>query len=177
MPTKNTISDQICAYTGARVGEVFQLRKTDVRQEDGVWAIHLTPIAGEVKNNSQRWVPLHEHLLDQGFVAWAHASGAERLFYRERPEGAPVRRSPPYQANYNRLREWLRGLVSDPDVQPCHGWRHTFKTLAREHDLHADIVDVIQGHSPATVGKGYGGASMAARRREIAKLPRFKVDS
>ncbi len=167
----------LCAYSGARVGEVLQLRKSDVRMEDGVWAMHLTPMAGELKTNQQRWVPIHEHLIELGFLAWVEAQAFERLFYRERPEGAPSRRSPPYQSVYNRFREWVREHVPDPDVQPCHGWRHTFKSLARDYDMNSETVDVIQGHSPATVGKTYGATSMAVRLRELSKLPRFEIPS
>lgn len=165
----------LCAYTGARVGEVLQLRKFDVRKEDGIWAVHLTPMAGEVKTNEQRWVPLHEHLIAQGFCEWASELERERLFYIEREKASPTRISPPYQSVYNRLREWIREHVQDPDVQPCHAWRHTFKTLGREYDMDGEIVDAIQGHRPATVGKTYGAISLKAKLRELQKLPRFEV--
>ncbi len=165
----------LCAYTGARVGEILQLRQGDIRQEDGVWAIHLTPMAGDLKTNQQRWVPLHEHLIAEGFTDWANQRKHDRLFYKERPAGSPPRSSPPYQAVYNRLREWLRGFVPDPDVQPCHAWRHTFKSLARDYGMESETVDVIQGHRPATVGKSYGDTSMRVMLRELSKLPRFNV--
>ena len=41
----------LCCYSGARVGEMAQLRKQDVRQEDGRWTITITPEAGTVKTN------------------------------------------------------------------------------------------------------------------------------
>jgi integrase len=46
----------LAAYTGARLGELAQLRKQDVRQEDGHWIIELTPSAGTIKTNeARRW--------------------------------------------------------------------------------------------------------------------------
>jgi integrase len=39
----------LCAFSGARVAEVAQLRKEDVRQEDDHWLIRITPEAGSVK--------------------------------------------------------------------------------------------------------------------------------
>src|SRR5262245_29463537 len=39
----------LCAYTGARVGEITQLRGKDVVKREGVWAIEITPDAGTVK--------------------------------------------------------------------------------------------------------------------------------
>jgi len=56
----------ICAYTGARAGEVAQLRASDLRLEKGVLYLHITPEAGSVKSRNFRKVPLHPHLLEQG---------------------------------------------------------------------------------------------------------------
>ena len=39
----------LCAYTGARVGEIMQLRGVDVVEQDGVNVIAITPEAGTVK--------------------------------------------------------------------------------------------------------------------------------
>ena len=36
----------LCAYTGARVGEITQLRAKDIQQEGGIWFVHFTPDAG-----------------------------------------------------------------------------------------------------------------------------------
>ncbi len=52
----------LCAYTGARIGELAQLRREDVRQEAGHWVLRVTPEAGTVKNRQARSVPLHPHL-------------------------------------------------------------------------------------------------------------------
>ena len=61
----------LCAYTGARPGEMTQLRAEDVKQhKDGFWIARLTPEAGAVKGNKAREVPLHQHLVEQGFVSF-----------------------------------------------------------------------------------------------------------
>lgn len=36
----------LLAYTGARLGEMVQLRGQDVRQEGNVWTLNITPEAG-----------------------------------------------------------------------------------------------------------------------------------
>jgi integrase len=42
----------LCAYTGARVGEIVQLLKEDIRlTTDGLIIINITPEAGTVKDN------------------------------------------------------------------------------------------------------------------------------
>ena len=61
----------LCAYTGARVTEVTQLRGGDVVSRDGYWCIRITPEAGGQKMGQERLIPLHEHLVEQGFLAFA----------------------------------------------------------------------------------------------------------
>lgn len=70
----------LCAYTGARVGEVAQLRKQDVRKAGDHWVIHITPEAGTVKTDQARDVVLHEHLVAKGFPEFAQASKEGHLF-------------------------------------------------------------------------------------------------
>ena len=70
----------ICAYTGARVNEITQLRRKDVTRIDGIWTIHITPEAGPIKTSVARTVALHPHLVEQGFPEVA-AKAAGYLFF------------------------------------------------------------------------------------------------
>jgi hypothetical protein len=65
----------ICAYTGARAGEITQMRGQDVVERDGISALRITPEAGSVKTREARTVPIHEHLIEQGFLAYVQAKG------------------------------------------------------------------------------------------------------
>jgi integrase len=56
----------ICAYTGARVNEITQLRANDVVNVDGIDCIRITSEAGTVKTLRERVVPLHPHLTMMG---------------------------------------------------------------------------------------------------------------
>src|SRR5262249_35127133 len=92
----------LCAYTGARVGEITQLRGNDVVRQEGVDAIRITPEAGTVKSRQARLVPLHEHLTAQGFLAFVKVNGKGPLFYqipraaRREADDATNPRKPPY---------------------------------------------------------------------------------
>jgi integrase len=165
----------LCAYTGARVNEITQLRAKDVRKVTGIWCLDITPEAGSTKNKaSKRTVPIHQHLVEQGFLDFAGAkAGDAPLFYsRERAKGKA-----PYQTVGNKLAEWVRGLgITDPAVAPNHGWRHRFKTVGRRCAMRDDVMDAIQGHTPITVGKKYGVFEPDVMLVEIAKIPRYEVE-
>lgn len=72
----------LCAFTGARVGEIAQLRKQDVRSEHGFWIIHVSPEADTVKTNEARDVVLHRQIISQGFAEFVRNSEDGYLFFR-----------------------------------------------------------------------------------------------
>jgi integrase len=72
----------LCAYSGARVNEMTQLRAKDVQNIGGNWCIEITPEAGDVKTSEKRIVPLHPHLVEQEFPEFAkRKKGTQPLFY------------------------------------------------------------------------------------------------
>ncbi len=154
----------LCGYTGARVNEITQLRRQDVSKKViggiDVWLIHITPEAGSTKNGKIREVPLHPHLVEQGFSSFVTAQGDGPLFYNpERPrKGSAV--NAPYKKQGERLAAWVREIgVDDPGVSPNHGWRHRFKTVARAVNMDLEIREGVAGHAPRTEGEAYGSWS------------------
>ncbi len=160
----------LCAYTGARLGEMVQLRGQDVRQEAGVWVLHITPEAGTVKDKEARTVVLHPHLLDMGFPAFAQARGNGHLFLKL-GEGGDWRG--PWRGVKNRVAEFARKLVPDERVAPNHGWRHRFKTVGRSAGIDNALLDHITGHAPASVGNSYGEFEIETQVAAMARFPRY----
>jgi len=166
----------LCAYSGARVNEITQLRKQDIEKRDGVWAMHITPEAGSVKTGEARWVPIHSHLIDQGFLSFVDNAAAGPLFYNPKRHRGGSDGNPQYKKVGERLAKWVRELgVDDPKVQPNHGWRHRFKTVARGAKMDPEAREVIPGHAPATEGQAYGTWPLAQLAEEIEKLPRYAL--
>lgn len=167
----------ICAYTGARVNEITQLRASDIRTVDGIPCIRITPEAGTVKTNKARTVPLHPHLLEQDFLPFVRRKrGNEPLFYSASRQRNPDRKNPTYASVGNKLAEWVRSLgIKDPLVAPSHGWRHRFKTVARKVRMDAEVRDAIQGHAPRTEGEDYGEVPPEVMLHELLKMPRYRV--
>jgi len=169
----------LCAYTGARSGEITQLRGIDVIE--AVPAIRITPEAGTQKTRKARTVPLHEHLIEQGFLEFAKANGRGPLFYKElsnSPEAddATNPRKPRSVKAREHLAAWVRELgVIDPEMKPNHAWRETFKQIGHRHGISERVLDEIAGHAPISVGRGYGLPKLKDMAAAMKKFPRYDL--
>lgn len=168
----------LCAYTGARVGEIVQLRKEDIRFHkgvgggEGVYTITITPEAGTVKDKEVREVVLHPHLVEMGFPDFVKVSKAGPLFLAVRA-GEDIRGK--WRATKNRLAEFAREVVPDVRVKPNHGWRHLFQTRGHEAGIADSVLDGIGGWAPSSVARGYGDVTLQAQVAAFEKFPRFDI--
>jgi integrase len=163
----------ICAYSGSRITESTQLRKEDFGEEHGIPFFKITPEAGSVKNGKYRLCPIHPHLVELGLLDFVKASPKGPLFLAKKMDGT-------YTAADNvskAIGNWVRDetTVTDKRVAPNHGWRHRFKTVARDVGIEQRYMDAIQGQTDGTASAEYGDNSMKALYREIQKLPRYDV--
>ncbi|UWR17569.1 site-specific integrase [Sulfitobacter pontiacus] len=163
----------ICAFTGARVSEIIQLRKEDVTKVGEHWVARITPDAGTVKSGGYRDVPLHAQIVAEGFVEFVEHADEGPLFHNatkpEKFKGAAVVVS-------NKLSDWLRkgGLVPD-GIQPNHAWRHRLKTQCRELGISDRVADAIQGHAGRTAADHYGDVTIKTKADAIARLPDYNI--
>lgn len=167
----------LCAYTGGRVNEFSQLRGEDVVQVDGIWAVNITPEAGTVKAKEARLVPLHSHLIEQGFLEMVQEHGKGPLFFSPEKQRVDSDGNRHFKKVGERLAAWVRKEVgiTDASLQPNHAWRHTFKSRSYDCGVEERIADAIQGHAPQTTGRRYGKPSLHAMAEAIEKMPRFSV--
>jgi integrase len=159
----------VCAYTGARIAEICQLRPEDIKQIDGIWCIAFAAEAGSLKNvNSERVVPVHSALEDEGFLNFAKSTKKGPLF----ADLAPDRFGSRGGTGTKILSRWIRSLgVTDKRISPNHSWRHRLKTLGRRNGLAVDILDAMTGHGRKTVADTYGDFPPEAMLRELSKIP------
>ena len=128
-----------------------------------------------------RAVPLHEHLLEQGFLDFVASRRKGPLFYNpsnaEPPESAATNpRKPRASRARERLAAWIRGLgISDKEVRPNHAWRHSFKQIAARKGIPDGMSDYITGHAPATVARGYGAPTVNDMAEALKIFPRYEV--
>lgn len=164
----------ICAFSGARISEIIQLRKEDVRQVQGRWIIRITPDAGTVKAGGYRDVPLHRQIVDEGFIEFVKSAEAGPLFHNATD---PEKYKRAAQIVSNKISDWVRIAKLCPEgVQPNHAWRHRFKTQCRELGISDRVVDAIQGHAGRTAADDYGDVTLKTKISAIDRLPKYKIN-
>ena len=163
----------LCAYSGARVSEVCQLRVEDVCRIEDIWCMKFDPEAGSLKTvSSERAVPLHQAVLDHGFLAYVGTVKSGPLFSKLSPDKFGKRGG----NGTKMIGRWVRGLgLTDTRLQPNHSWRHRMKTLGRRCGIATDIVNAITGHGRRSVADAYGEYEIATLQRELNKISVVKV--
>jgi integrase len=155
----------VCLFTGARLGEVAQLRTEDVRKERGVWFIHIRhdeSTGQTTKSGYSRAAPIHSKLIELGFLAFH-----KRQLHRAERDGNDAM-FPKLEKNVRgqisgKVGRWWRDYLEDIGVKDggdgfgSHSFRHTMADLLRyEAELLDDQIEVALGHNQKTTTGGYG---------------------
>ncbi len=160
----------MCAYSGARIGEVAQLGPDDFFCVGDDWFYRLTSEDDKLIKGgySIRRVPVHPALIDEGllqFVEEGRKGGSNRLF--------------PNRSQGN-IRDWVRNELglTRRELAPNHGWRHLFEDMA----LIAHMTDAaklyITGRSRGSSAEGYGksDAMLPGLAAQMRKVTPYAVD-
>ena len=165
----------LCAFTGARVTEIMQLRKSDVVVDGAMPYLCITPEAGSVKTGKFRNVPLHPQIIEMGFLEMVRGLPDGPLFFKLDDKAA----ADPLAAAQNagdKIRAWVRSVVGIKEaIQPNHAWRHRFKTVCRDVGLHPEVVDALVGHEDGRASTHYGEYTVRALGEAVCQLPRYAV--
>jgi integrase len=166
----------ICAYSGARVNEITSLLPSDVQQIMGNWCFVLRPEI--TKGKRLRRVPIHKHLIEQGFLKYVEdrrRSGKPLFYEPTRARGGKVA-NPQWQKVAERLGEWVHESLKVTDVQPNHGWRHLWREIVRGTRMKPELCDYMCGHEGKSgTSSRYGKRKVPVLAKELALFPRFKV--
>lgn len=167
----------ILLYSGARAGEIAQLRRGDVREADGLMWLSLEEFdeAGRrvatkrlKTRESMRVVPLHKELVRLGLPAFLTAANdpAARVFsdVRETADGY----------THELSKWWARHLdragMSEPALT-MHSFRHGFRDAGRRAGLDPTVIDALGGWASRTVGDRYGDRTMVeVLKRDLDKI-------
>jgi integrase len=169
----------IALYTGARAEEIVQLRRNDLRQENGIWLFDITPEASarnELKTeSSKRKVPVHEALKKLGLLDYHKAlpKGAERLF----PNLKPGRDGKFWKPVGKVFARWRVAVgVHQPDKKlDFHSFRHTFTKKLEDIGVAENDADKLTGHGHEGISFGLYSAPEVKRLKKVINRVKFVV--
>lgn len=161
----------ILYYTGARVEEICQLYKQNIIDDNGIPCIQVEMGENQsVKTGNSRTIPLHDHLIELGFMDYVN-SRENYLFSGQRNSAGKY--------SYNFIRwfgQYIRKHgVDNPDIKPTHSFRHTFITYCRDRGEREDIQNSVTGHAQGTVGRGYGAYTTPMKKELIDRTPKLNL--
>lgn len=151
----------ISLFSGARLGEIIQLRVDDIREDAGV--LHFL-LADEHEDQrlktatSRRRIPVHPELVALGLVKLIEKrrkAGEARMF-PDLPMGEDGYYSSPFSKFYS---GFLLKVGAKGKKTTFHSFRHNFEDACREADMPSEVMNTLQGHGEdgmaARYGKGY----------------------
>ncbi|MHA2861103.1 MULTISPECIES: site-specific integrase [Vibrio harveyi group] len=143
-------------FTGARLNELCQLYKADVYQVDGIWLLRIDDrFEGQKLKNltSRRIVPLHDQLIELGFIEYVRSVQHERIFpeLKESRDGFGTAAS----KWFGRLKS-AQGFGRGHDF---HSFRHTVATQFKRYQVSHIVAGELLGHAQNNItydryGKG-----------------------
>jgi len=142
----------LMAYTGARNGEILQLRKSDVFKLDDsdVLVIRIHEEAGSTKNKySNRIIPVPQNVINLGFIDFCHKCQGTVLFKKSVDN---------LSSYYRKLRKILdiKEVSQSYGILDLYSFRHNLQTALEMESIHDSVINYITGHS----NRGVGGETL-----------------
>jgi integrase len=149
----------VALYTGARLAELCQLEKTNLRQDGEIWYLEITEVSDDddadekslKTEGSMRNVPVHHVLIEKGFIAYAQAGTKPHIFTSRYATQRKL--SHEYSKWFGRYLDKI-GLVAREIVY--HSFRHNFITACRSANIIKEVRENFTGHKPQDVSGKYG---------------------
>lgn len=156
----------LAAYSGARLGEIAQLKVSDIKEIEGVVCMHITTLGDDkgeksTKNaGSERVIPLHKDILELGFI---------EKYYNEKKEAGEGQLFPEITRD---ARGFISGMPSSyfnkyfkkigikaDRTKNFHSLRHgAIDAMRLAGRLDAEIGPIV-GHVEGTTTQRYGTVS------------------
>ena len=138
----------LALFTGARREEICSLTTDQVCEDGGIAFLKIKTLKTRNPKRAIRQVPVHKTLLDCDFTKYVDRrkqDGNGLLFPLLIPseDGTLGGRWGDWWVNY--IRRTIG--IADPDIRPCHSFRHTFITESRRVGFDGEIRRALVGHA------------------------------
>ncbi|WCE28781.1 site-specific integrase [Vibrio sp. SCSIO 43137] len=167
----------LALYTGARMNELCQLYKNDIRETEGIWTITFTDEREDqrLKNKSSyRTIPIHSKLIKLGFIEYVQSIKSPRLFseLKLNRDG--------YQKEASRWFQRLRNTAlpdAKEDGKTFHSFRHTVADCLKQQGISKSFTAAILGHSEENETYGrYGKDYLTTTLKPVIEKLSFELE-
>jgi len=157
-------------YTGMRLNEICQLERSDIEELSGIWCFNINDSNGKrlKTTSSARIVPIHQRLIELGFLEYARGRNESRIF-----GDLEIGYNGSYSYNFTKwYSRFLTRLGIKKDGLCFHSFRHTFIDGMRNAGVEKAITMKLVGHDSSNdIHSGYGyGYSLEVLQTEINRL-------
>lgn len=166
-------------FTGARSGELIQLYVSDIRTENGVTFLDINKLEDDKRlktKGSQRRLPVHQTLIDLGFMKFVdHCRREKRTrLFPEMAKGKDGYYSSPFSRQFRRV---LEGVGAKTSKNTFHSFRHSFEDACRDSGIPRDVMYALQGHEDPGMGDRYGsGYAVSALNEHLQRVSYSGLD-
>jgi len=175
----------IALFTGARLGEICQLKVSDIKKSDGIYCIDINEDDEDksikTKVSSVRLIPIHQELLNLGFIEYVdELKKIKKKNLFEITYGI-IRGQ--YHSTQKQMSAYLKqvGITSTANnkSKSFHSFRHTVRTRLAELDIEERTIDAIIGHSSEARSIGskiYTHTKLIKQKQSAIKKLDYDID-
>jgi integrase len=162
----------VALFSGLRAGEIVQLLKADIREEDGIWYFDITKSDDDGKKlktlSSERRVPIHAALLSLGFLDHVKKAKDGGRVFPDIPFGNDGYPSHNWSKWWGRYTALIK--VATPKTA-FHSFRHNFKDALQNAKVPEYVSRALMGHADDSVHGGYGSPlTLQLMKSEIDRI-------
>jgi integrase len=164
----------IALHSGMRLGEILQLLKSDVKEENGISYFDVSK--GEGKSlktaSSKRRVPIHRTLIDLGLLDYIQSGQPSGRVFPEIKKGADGYHSHHFSKWWGRFAGHV-GFKSPKTA--FHSFRHNFLDALRAAETPEYINKALAGHADKSVHGQYGGGAVLSQLKSAIDKVSYDV--
>jgi integrase len=169
----------IALFTGARAGEICQLRVADVIKEQSIWCLDLSEFNAEGRRvddkslktaASERVLPIHQGLIKAGFIEYVEHQARQGfdLVFPQLASGSKRSYSHEFSKFFGRF---LDGIGLSQPALVLHSFRHGFRDACRAKSIPEETSRALGGWASTNEAARYGDRGMVpVLNRAIRKL-------
>ena len=149
----------LAVHTGARLRELYQLRKEDIRfdSESGIHYLDINNDGDTGKSlktkSSKRKIPIHNKLIELGFLKYVESVPRGRALFTEIQTDSVDQLTRYFSKWFGRYRKRYKVGVMQGEKKTFHSFRHYVCNYMKSKEVNLDLIEEIVGHSNKNVSE------------------------